>query len=263
MGVNAGCFETKCDFAKGTYQILNRDQFFPFSFECKFKNQEHLLVNHNMTLYCSDPRDICKQKFECPENCNGRGTCLENNTCFCDFFYEGQLCGSFKQCPGEIMSICNQLKTKNLISELDQTNDYATALNLFTQGLADADKMILDSSASNSNTIAPSNDSTTVLSGTSLSTNINNETSTTDSANTSTNSASTNTNSDTTSSNSTTDSTNSTVTTTNGDGPGQTQSTDITQTGNHTEHTMDKGNSAVRRGLQVFVGGLALLLALA
>ena len=243
MGINAGCFETQCDFAQGTYRLLNKDEFFPFDFECKFENQEHLLVNHNLTLYCSDPKHICKQKYECPQNCNGRGTCLENNTCFCDFFYEGQLCGSFKQCTPDIMSICNQLKTKNLISELEQTNDYATALTVFTQAITEAEKMTLTSdsnSATDSTVVAPSNDTTTVLSGTSLSTNINNEN--TDSA---------------------TDSTNSTATTTSGDSTGQTESNDITQTGNHTEHTMDKGNSGIRVGMEVLVGCLAMALALA
>lgn len=134
-GLSAGCVETVCDYTTSTYKLIRKDEFYPFEFICRYKNEEHELPNWGVKLYCGDPSVVCKKKFQCPGNCNGRGVCLENGTCSCFAFYEGELCGRFKVCTQNQLPICNKLMDNNNIFETSMTNDYLAAKEIFDQAI--------------------------------------------------------------------------------------------------------------------------------
>ena len=131
----SSCLETICNYQENTYKMINTDKVFPFEYVCTAKNQEHPIPDWGYTLICEDPSVICKKKYDCPNNCNGRGTCLENNTCFCNFFYSGELCGNYIGCPTGSSSFCPSLVSKQAIPVTQMSNDFASALNIYKNAI--------------------------------------------------------------------------------------------------------------------------------
>lgn len=106
---------------------MQKNSFYNFEHVCRYKGQEHSVADNTATIICEDPRVICGRKLQCPGNCNGRGVCLENGKCQCNFFYEGELCGTFKGCPDDDEGLCRALVNANMVSEETMSNDYEAA----------------------------------------------------------------------------------------------------------------------------------------
>lgn len=48
-------------------------------------------------------------KYQCDNDCNGRGICLKNKTCFCDYLFGDKNCSKFNPCDSKDISICKEL----------------------------------------------------------------------------------------------------------------------------------------------------------
>ena len=128
-GTTAGCVKTRCDYEQMKYHIVKDDGQYTFDFLCEYKNQEHIIPNFGFTVLCEDPKVICTKKLECPNNCNGRGICMDNGKCLCDTFYDGDLCGRFIGCKEDALSICSQILEAQSVDTSTLSNDYASALS--------------------------------------------------------------------------------------------------------------------------------------
>ena len=135
FGTTAGCIETKCDYQKMQYSIIQKNKTNPYEFLCEFEGQEHLILTSGATIICQDPKIICKKKLNCPANCNGRGICMDNNKCQCDSFYKGDLCGIFTGCLSSNESLCSDLMTANNVIPDSLPDNYLNALKEFEDSL--------------------------------------------------------------------------------------------------------------------------------
>jgi hypothetical protein len=132
-GRTAACIETICHPEKLEYKIIQKNEFSSFEHTCRYAGQEHSVAGGIASIICQDPLVICKKKYQCPKNCHGRGVCLDNYKCQCDFFYEGELCGKFKGCPSSNIDLCNALVNHNMVSKETLSNDFHSAYTEFVK----------------------------------------------------------------------------------------------------------------------------------
>lgn len=123
----AGCFKASCG-ADGASVTITIDQN---TYTCNQKGQEFL--TNGVSVVCPDPADFClkSQLGKCPNDCNGRGKCLESGKCFCYFLYDGPACESAKNCDD--YSDCSKIKVNSLgATVLNETPLFSALLGLMT-----------------------------------------------------------------------------------------------------------------------------------
>ena len=117
----SGCYKSKCKDNKVIVTINGKD------YDCTAGNI--IIKIGELNVFCPDPAYFCSvtELDKCPNDCNGKGQCLNNEKCFCDYFYSGSDCSKFNGCSNVGPSLCEQIKTtskgnifsnENLISVL-------------------------------------------------------------------------------------------------------------------------------------------------
>ena len=122
----AGCVEIRCNRSKTAYQVTLQGNE-PKQFVCYKENEiktpyESSGQNPTYQYVCENPKLICRNM--CPKDCYLRGKCLEDQTCDCDFFYSGNLCGTFKGCQGLSRSLCSKLYYSNKFNNKNYSNQF-------------------------------------------------------------------------------------------------------------------------------------------
>ena len=102
--LSAGCYETICKNGFPVIKINGAEN------KCEAKGQQ-IKIDGDFSVLCPDPQDFCKeQDNNCSEDCNGNGRCHVSNGCFCDYFFDGNLCSNSKSCNGS--NICQTIKDR-------------------------------------------------------------------------------------------------------------------------------------------------------
>lgn len=95
----AGCFKATCESGKVLIQI-NKDIM-----ECHTSGE--ILTYKSRKITCPDITDFCGYlSSRCANDCNGRGACLVDSTCRCDYFYSGSTCNTEKPCESDDELVC-------------------------------------------------------------------------------------------------------------------------------------------------------------
>jgi len=121
----AGCFKASCGADQTSVTVTVGQN----TFTCNQKGQE--FSTNGVSIVCPDPADFClkSQLGKCPNDCNGRGKCLESGKCFCYFLYDGPSCESEKSCDD--YSDCSKIKVNSLgVSVLGQACLVSALLSL-------------------------------------------------------------------------------------------------------------------------------------
>lgn len=115
------CTEIKCSNTGKSYRIrlINPKTKEKFGVKCNKKGLK-IKLNKRLTLLCDDPKDICPQK--CNQNCYERGMCLEDGTCRCDEYFEGENCEKFLGCDSlKNPKLCDLIKKQYLVSKDEES----------------------------------------------------------------------------------------------------------------------------------------------
>ena len=116
MSPTTGCFNSKCVDGKIVIVIDGEDHVCSEATEDSPSQVTYAWV----TIECPDPVDFCAQfAGRCPNDCNFKGKCLEDGTCGCYAFYQGEECGEDRKCTSEEASICELV---NPGGEIESTN---------------------------------------------------------------------------------------------------------------------------------------------
>ena len=102
--LTSGCFKSKCEEKKLIITINGKD------YNCT--DQNIVIKIDEIKIYCPDPKYFCKvtELNKCSNDCNGKGQCLNNGDCFCDYFYKGGDCSEFNGCSGISSSLCDEVR---------------------------------------------------------------------------------------------------------------------------------------------------------
>lgn len=105
----SGCYKSTCEAGKIMIEIDNE------VFECSTSNQ--IVKAKGVEIICPDITDFCGLLAEaCPDDCNGRGICLVDKTCRCDYLFTGASCNITQGCHKDDDLICKYL--------LNNTSDF-------------------------------------------------------------------------------------------------------------------------------------------
>ena len=103
----AACFKSYCEAGKVLIQ-LQEDVI-----ECSISGE--LIKYENLEITCPDISKFCAYyNRACNDDCNGQGTCLNDKTCRCDYFYSGPTCAISKGCEPADALICDALASNEI-----------------------------------------------------------------------------------------------------------------------------------------------------
>lgn len=95
----------------------NQDSF-SSKVECTKEGQKISIDGaYGYEIVCPDPRVFCEKSgvLNCENDCNGRGSCKSDKTCFCDIMFQSTDCSETVQCEDELCKKLIQTQSIALI----------------------------------------------------------------------------------------------------------------------------------------------------
>ena len=121
----SACFKVGC-VNGGLDVFVGNEVFF-----CREKG-DVLGFNKDFEIVCPDVEDFCRKFFSnCFDDCSGNGSCLVDNSCYCDYFYSGFKCQNVVGCKLEDKDICDSLKLNSYDDEIVEKYDGIFIIYLF------------------------------------------------------------------------------------------------------------------------------------